>query len=163
MSRIKKQAASNGVVATVPVYQSAWFARLRRASIWVAALALLYLFFLLRELPQLANQTDFSHYYVSALIMRQGIDPYTTDITPQAKSLGLNVEEMNIGTYPPTFILCFEPLTLLPPRPAYWLWIAMNVLFLSDGTLLAPRRFANRRRTTLGSRRLGHFVLPHQQ
>jgi hypothetical protein len=135
MSRIKKQAAPDRVVATVPVYQSGWFARLRRSSIWLAALALAYMVFLLRDL-QRANQADFSHYYVSALAMRNGIDPYITDLKPLAASLGLDVEEINIGTYPPTFILCFEPLTWLSPLPAYWLWIAINIVFLAAACCL---------------------------
>jgi hypothetical protein len=78
-----------------------------------------------------ADQIDFSHYYVSALAMRQGIDPYFTDLKPLAVSLGLDVAEMTIGTYPPTFILCFEPLTLLSPLSAYWLWMGLNVLSLA--------------------------------
>jgi len=115
----------------VPTSQSAWVSFLKRLSIWLPALALACLSVLLRDLPQLANQADFSHYYVSALMMRQGFDPYTTNLRPLAESIRLNVADINIGTYPPTFMLCFEPLTLLPPLPAYWLWIAMNVLFLA--------------------------------
>jgi len=101
-----------------------------RSSIWLVALAFGYGLGFLARLPERANQFDFSHYYVSALAMRQGIDPYTTDLTPLAKSRGLEIEEINHATYPPTFVLCFEPLTWLAPIPAYRLWIAMNILFL---------------------------------
>ncbi len=136
MSRIKKQAASNRAVATVPTPQSGWVSFLKRISIWLLTLALAYAISLLWNYRGRANQIDFSHYYVSALAMRQGIDPYVTDLTPLATSLGLDVAEMNHATYPPTFVLCFEPLTLLSPLSAYWLWIAMNVLFLATALYL---------------------------
>ena len=132
MSRIKKQAAtSSRVVATVPTFRSGWVSFLKPISIWLLALGLVYGLVFLRDLPARANQIDFSHYYVSALAMRQGIDPYTTDLKPLASSLRLDIAEMNHGTYPPTFILCFEPLTLLSPLSAYWLWIALNVGFFA--------------------------------
>jgi hypothetical protein len=137
MSRTKKQAASNRIVATVPTSQSGWVSFLKRISIWILALALAYAFNLFwNDLPDRANQIDFSHYYVSALAMRQGIDPYTTDLKPLATSLGLDVGEMNIGTYPPSFIFCFEPLTWLSPLRAYWLWFAMNIVFLATAFYL---------------------------
>jgi hypothetical protein len=136
MARIKKQAASNRVVATVPTFQSGWVSFLKRISIWLLALALVYAFSLLWDFRGRANQIDFSRYYVSALATRQGIDPYTTDLKLLATSLGLDVGEMDIGTYPPSFILCFEPLTWLSPLPAYWLWIAMNMVFLATALYL---------------------------
>ena len=137
MPRIKKQTASNRVVATVPTFQSGWVSFLKRISIWLLAIAVAYALNLFwNDLPDRANQIDFSHYYVSALAMRHGIDPYTTDLKPLATSLRLDVGEMNIGTYPPTFILCFEPLTWLSPLPAYWLWIAMNIVFLATALYL---------------------------
>lgn len=107
-----------------------------RSSIWLVALALGYGLGFLARLPERANQFDFSHYYVSALAMRQGIDPYTTDLTPLAKSRGLEIKEINHATYPPTFVLCFEPLTFLSPLYAYWLWIGMNILFFAAALYL---------------------------
>lgn len=131
-----RRVAADRVLAPVPVHRSGWFARLRRISIWVAALALVYSFSLLRDLPVWVNQIDFSHYYVSALAMRQGVDPYTTDLKPLAVSLGLDIAEMNHATYPPTFVLLFEPLTLLSPLAAYGLWFAMNIGFLATALYL---------------------------
>ena len=116
MSRIKKQAASNRVVATVPTPPSGEISFLRRISISLLALALAYAFGILWNFRWRSNQTDFSHYYVSALAMRRGIDPYTTDLKPlaslknqcssrsKANRLGLDVEEINIGTYPPSTV-----------------------------------------------------------
>ncbi len=137
MSRTKKQAISNRPpVATSPTSESGWIWFLRRASIWLLAIAVAYTFEFLWAFSPRANQIDFSHYYVSALAMRRGVDPYITDLSPLAKSLGLEVAEMTTGTYPPTFILCFEPLTLLSPVPAYRVWTAMNLLFLAAALYL---------------------------
>jgi hypothetical protein len=86
----------------------------------VSALALLYAGILLLSLGSRARTWDFSHYYVSALAMRQGINPYATSLAPLASSLGLDIKEIDKATYPPTFILLFEPLTLLAPVSAYW-------------------------------------------
>jgi len=144
MSRPKKRAVANRdtpKASAASVRPSRWFAFLRRASISLSAGALAYAFSFLRELPARANQWDFSHYYVSALAMRQGIDPYITDLTPLATSLGLEINEINHATYPPTFVLCFEPLTFLSPLHAYWLWIGMNILFLAAALYLLFDRF----------------------
>ena len=87
-----------------------------------------------------ANRWDFSHYYLSALVLREGGDPYRTDLTPLGRQLGLETGAINRATYPPTFLLCFEPLTRLAPRPAYWVWFAINLgaLGLSLAMLLGP-------------------------
>lgn len=78
------------------------------------------------ELP--TKFADFNHYYVSALALREGMNPYVTRLDyPMAWSLGLDLGGINKATYPPTFVLCFEPLTYLPPHTAYWTWIGLNV------------------------------------
>jgi hypothetical protein len=91
-------------------------------------------------LPTRENRWDFSHYYLSALVLREGGDPYRTDLTPLGHQLGLQTDEINRATYPPTFLLCFAPLTRLAPRPAYWVWFAINLgaLVLSLAMLLGP-------------------------
>ena len=70
----------------------------------------------LAALPGRANKWDYSIYYSSALAMRQGMNPYTTDLTPLAHSLGFELDKINHATDPPTFVMCFVPLTLLAPR-----------------------------------------------
>jgi alpha-1,2-mannosyltransferase len=103
--------------------------------------ALIALVSIAAKLPARVNQIDFSHYYTSALLLREGVNPYRVDLTPKASALGLNVSINPRATYPPTFILCFEPLTLMSPTHAYWTWIALNVLAmaLAFATLLGPR------------------------
>ncbi|HYL57348.1 MAG TPA: glycosyltransferase family 87 protein [Candidatus Acidoferrales bacterium] len=93
-------------------------------AVWIVALMISGS--LLAELPDRSNQLDFSHYYTSALAMRRGIDPYAIDLRPLANSLGLNVADNTRATYPPPFLLCFEPLTRLAPAHAYWTWISIN-------------------------------------
>lgn len=87
------------------------------------------------------HQWDFSHYYVSALAMRNGINPYTTDLRPLGLQLGL--DGIARATDTPFFLLCFGPLTLLRPAPAYWIWFAINAaaLALAMGLIVrtAPR------------------------
>ena len=104
-------------------------------------MALVALASIAARLPARANQNDFSHYYTSALLLREGINPYRADLRIRASELGLNVGDNVRATYPPTFLLCFEPLTLLNPRPAYWTWIAINVVAMAIALamLLGPR------------------------
>ncbi len=81
---------------------------------------------------------DFSVYYYWAYALRTGIDPYSTDLVPLAARLGLLTGAFR-ANYPPTFILCFEPLTLLRPEIAYWVWTGLNfiLLFASLAALVA--------------------------
>ena len=93
------------------------------------------------RLPARATKIDFSHYYTAALLLREGVNPYRLDLTPKASALGLNVSINPRATYPPTFLLCFEPLTLMRPALAYWTWIALNALAMAAALamLLGPR------------------------
>ena len=82
---------------------------------------------------------DFSQDYVYALSMRRGENPYLKDLTPLATSLHLRIDWKRAG-YTPTFILCFEPITLLSPLAGWWIWTAMNVVFLAAVLLLLLRK-----------------------
>lgn len=81
---------------------------------------------LIKAMPGRADKWDYSIYYSSALAMREGMNPYTTDLTPLARSLGLELDKINHATDPPTFVMCFVPLTLLAPRPGFYVWTAIN-------------------------------------
>lgn len=81
---------------------------------------------LIAALPGRANKWDYSIYYSSALAMRRGMNPYTTDLTPLAQSFGLELGKINHATDPPTFVMCFVPLTLLAPRAGFYVWTAIN-------------------------------------
>jgi hypothetical protein len=103
--------------------------------------ALIALASIAARLPARSNQNDFSHYYTSALLLREGVNPYRADLTARASALGLNVGDNVRATYPPTFLLCFTPLTLMSPAHAYWTWIALNVVAMAGALamLLGPR------------------------
>src|SRR5271156_3974230 len=61
--------------------------------------------------------------------MREGINPYTADLTPLARSRGrFELGKINHATDPPTFVMCFVPLTLLAPRAGFYVWTAINAL-----------------------------------
>jgi hypothetical protein len=81
---------------------------------------------LVKAMPGRADKWDYSIYYSSALAMREGMNPYTADLTPLARSLGLELGKINHATDPPTFVVCFVPLTLLAPRPGFYVWTAIN-------------------------------------
>src|SRR5208337_4541557 len=127
----KDKCAAAAVMAHTPSHSSGWSSLYGPASILIAVAAVIYAFSLLRCLPQRANRMDFTHYYVSALMMRQGSDPYVTNMKPLAESLGLEGLDFSHATYTPTFLLLFEPLTLLIPLAAYWVWIAITIAFLA--------------------------------
>ncbi len=78
------------------------------------------------RLPERATQTDFSVYYSSALVLRHGGNPYVTDLTQVARRLGLDVGPLIRDDSMPFFLLCFEPLTYLGPKTAYWVWFGVN-------------------------------------
>jgi hypothetical protein len=124
-----------------------------RGSLTLALITLLWLltgfylmgvFFLLHGRER---YEDFAVYYLSALELREDIDPYATRFVPLEKRLGLNTHSIERGTHPPTFLVLFEPLTELPLRTAYWTWTGLNfvalavalVLLLGRGSLLDPR------------------------
>ncbi len=92
--------------------------------LWAAVV--IGLVILIAALPGRARKWDYSIYYSSALAMRQGMNPYTTDLTPLARSLGFELDKINHATDPPTFVMCFVPVTLLAPRPGFYVWTALN-------------------------------------
>jgi hypothetical protein len=74
-----------------------------------------------------ALQEDFAVYYFSALEMRRGINPYTTNLTQTARANGFDIHAIALSTDPPTFVASFEALTYLPLRTAYLIWQALNL------------------------------------
>lgn len=117
------------------------------ALLWLAVLAYAVRF-ALYKLPAPPDFTDFNHFYVGALSLRLGSDPYTVKFDALARSLGLDIGVNHISNQPPTLLLCFEPLTRLNPLAAYWTWTGFSLislvsalgLLLVSGTSLAPRQ-----------------------
>jgi hypothetical protein len=105
--------------------------RLRRSIVvcatiaWiVAAPALANLF---AQLPGRTHEWDFSVRYVASLSLRRGFNPYLTDLSPLAAEQSLHIGTLIRDDQTPTFLMCFEPLTLLSPTTAYWVWIGINL------------------------------------
>lgn len=111
----------------------------RLAFALLASLAAAYFVAIIVKLPIRANKWDFNHYYASALVMREGGDPYKTDLQPIGARLGLKIDQINRATYPPTFIWCFSPLTRLPLREAFFVWQAISLACLAAGLVLLMR------------------------
>jgi glycosyl transferase family 87 len=105
--------------------------------VWLGAI--FQLFAWLHLLPARPNHFDFSIYYASGLVLREHLDPYTTDLDVVGKSLNLEIDPIHYATDPPTFLLCFEPLTLLPLTQAFWLWTALNFAALVAALILLLR------------------------
>jgi glycosyl transferase family 87 len=110
------------------------------AAVWICALIVLAGTFT-RMRGQWRGR-DFSDKYESAWALRHGIDPYPIDLAPIASQLGMETGGLIHASDTPTFLLCFEPLTYLRPRPAFWTWTAINACALAVAMylLLAHRR-----------------------
>lgn len=87
-------------------------------------------------LPKRVNRIDFSVYYASATALRQGINPYTADLTPIASQFHLDLGPLVRGDFSPVFLSCFEALTHFNPRTAYWIWFGLNVILLGEALTL---------------------------
>ena len=89
------------------------------------------------------NLDDFSLHYTSAFALRQGLDPYATDLAPLSRQLGLVVGMLTQATDTPFFLMLFEPLTILPPYVAYWIWFGLGAGALAVSILLLFRTMPN--------------------
>ncbi len=109
------------------------------ALVWLAALSKFIRAF--TNLPPLADRLDFVNYYDSALALRLGIDPYTADLTTIGNRLGVETGPHIHASETPAFLLCFEPLTRLPPAIAFWIWTSVSLAALAIAIyLLLVRR-----------------------
>jgi hypothetical protein len=112
---------------------------LTRPSILILLCAgtLMHLGYVVAQAASRTRLWDFSHYYVAALAMREGLNPYAIDLRPLGRQIGL--DGIARATDTPFFILCFEPLTLLGPGAAYWMWFALNAAALILAMVLILR------------------------
>jgi Gpi18-like mannosyltransferase len=109
------------------------------ALIWIGALLELIRAF--TKLPGPAHRLDFANYYDSAVALRHGLDPYTTDLTAIGNRFGLETGPLIHASGTPTYLLCFEPLTRFQPATALWIWSSLNLVALAIAIyLLLVRR-----------------------
>lgn len=121
-----------------------WSKLIAFAVLWF--LVLLYAMVIIKALPGKSTHEDFSTLYTSATILRQGGNPYHANLQSSAKLLGLTIGKIEQPSDPPTFLLCFELLTLLRPWPAFLVWTGLNIAALGATLVLLFRR--ERRLTT---------------
>lgn len=86
------------------------------------------------------SRIDFTHYYVSAQYLNEGLNPYRTSLTPRFHELGF-AEDIRIpyGANPPLLIRLMSPLALLPPSAAFTGWFLLQAVSLV-GLLWTIRR-----------------------
>src|SRR5277367_856561 len=89
------------------------------------------------KLPPTFN--DFNQYYVGAFSLRLGSNPYSIKYDALAGSLGLNVSIYDLQNQTPTFLLFFEPLTMLSFRVAYWTWLGLSLVWFLVALFLVLR------------------------
>ena len=85
------------------------------------------------------NLDDFSLHYTSALALRTGADPYSSNLEPLGHPLGLVLGVLTRATDTPFFLVVFEPLTMLSPYTAYWVWFALSAIALTVTIMLLFR------------------------
>jgi hypothetical protein len=83
-------------------------------------------------LPSRVWDFDFNHYYVSSRMLLQGQNPYLNSIEPMCRQMGFTFNKvLPISGYPPSFLRLFAPLAALPPRVAFAVWVAGEVVCLA--------------------------------
>lgn len=98
------------------------------AALWL--IAALHLAFFFARLPAREKRADFSVYYTASRALRESIDPYTADLTFLGNRLGLDLGSQTRIAETPPFLLVFEPLTILSPTSAYWVWFILCIAAL---------------------------------
>jgi len=101
---------------------------------WSAVVLFAVVFF--PSLRARATKNDFAVYYVAALELREGVNPYTTDFAQAARRNGLEIREVRRSTEPPPFLRLFQSLTRFPPSTAFLIWQTVNVVSLAVALIL---------------------------
>ena len=89
------------------------------------------IFFMLIYVPFLGahlntRKNDFNAVYIWSAAARKGMNPYVDDLTRLESQLGIDDNGNHHAVYPPPLIVAFEPITLLPPITAYWIWFGVR-------------------------------------
>jgi glycosyl transferase family 87 len=138
--QVKAVAAPTTAVALElgPERRRHWWKIVAFMILWFTVL--LYAAVIAKALPAKAKHEDFSTLYTSAAVLRQGGNPYHADLKSSAQRLGLMIGKIEHPGDPPSFLLCFELLTLLQPGPAFWVWTGLNMAALGASLVLLFRR-----------------------
>ncbi len=131
--------ATDGAVRRKPISGAGLAYGLTRPSILVLLCAgtVMHLGIAIAQAAARRREWDFSHYYVAALAMRHGLNPYAIDLRPLGRQIGL--DGIARATDTPFFLFCFEPLTWFGPATAFWLWFGINAAALILAMILILR------------------------
>ncbi len=140
---------------------SGWNRVWRSPVLDVAAgvIALVHVVWIAQLLPTRAFTYDFNHYYVSSRLLLEGRNPYRTPLAAESEKYGfVHAESITVATNPPLLLWLLTPLVMLPPRPAFWAWVAVQVVSLA-AILWLTRRLLKGRLSQRGWRFLCAGVL----
>ncbi len=102
--------------------------------LWAAALVIVV--GICTRMPQKVTRWDFSIYYMSAALLHDGHNPYTTGFAQMAERTGLEAGAISHATDPPTFLLCMEPFALISERTGFYIWAGLNAIFLAAALMM---------------------------
>lgn len=81
-------------------------------------------------ISQWSKHNDYAHYYISSLLFKSKVDPYS-QIDDLYNQLGLiNQPRIDQGTNPPALVLFNLPLTFLPAQTSFWIWTSLSLVSL---------------------------------
>ncbi|QDU91335.1 hypothetical protein Pla175_47560 [Pirellulimonas nuda] len=73
-------------------------------------------------------RNDFAHYYLSARMLLEGENPYTTPLAPRCEALGFEQDpRIPYGANPPLLIRSMACIAWAPPGAAYLAWLLTQV------------------------------------
>jgi hypothetical protein len=106
-------------------------ARNRLLDVGAAVLIPLFLYKWAVSLPSRWSGFDFSHFYVSGWVLLKGQNPYTTSLEALSHAMGFEyLTYLPVASYPPAFLWMFAALAALPPRTAFAVWVALELISL---------------------------------
>jgi hypothetical protein len=125
-----------------------WLQRLgqnRILDVGALVLVLIFIYKIALVLPKRSGRVDFAHYYVSSRFYLEGQNPYATAMQPSYEHYKFHVSHVLAkGSNPPLLLLIFAPLSLLPPKTAFSLWLLIQMASLTVILCLSWRLFGNR-------------------
>jgi hypothetical protein len=95
-------------------------------------IALVHVICIAVVLPSRTFTYDFNHSYVSSRLLREGHNPYRTSLAIESEKYGfVHTEMIPTATNPPSLLWLFAPLTMVPPRAAFWVWVGVEAVSLA--------------------------------
>lgn len=92
-----------------------------------ALIALVHVVWIAVLLPTRTFSYDFNHYYVASRVLLEGDNPYRTPLAAESEKYGFaHSPSIAVATNPPLLLWLLTPLVMLPPRPAFWVWVAVQ-------------------------------------